>query len=85
VPVSVELAFRAGGTFEGVEPVKGAADSFLLRSGEGRYRVGNDVITFGPGAADHTYTQIRGALPKHPGSSVYLTGFTPFQRTLTLG
>lgn len=85
VPVSVEFAFRAGGTFEGVEPVKGAADSFLLRSGEGRYRVGNDVITFGPGAADHTYTQIRGALPKHPGSSVYLTGFTPFQRTLTLG
>ncbi len=85
VPVSVELAFRHGGKLTGVEPVAGVADAFLLRSGMGRYEVGADAIEFGPGAAEHTYTQIRGALPKWDGQSVYLTGITPFKTTLAIG
>ncbi|MCX6951210.1 MAG: hypothetical protein NTV51_03360 [Verrucomicrobia bacterium] len=84
VPVSVELAFRSGGNLEGVEPVQGVKDAFLLRHGTGRYVLGNDTIEFGPGRADHTYTQIRGALPKSEGLSVYLTGLTPFRTTLTI-
>ncbi|BCS35103.1 hypothetical protein TBR22_A43290 [Luteitalea sp. TBR-22] len=84
VPVAVELGFRHGGTLEGVEPVKGIADAFLLRAGTGRYRLGADTITFGPGRVDHTWTQLRGALPKWDGQSVYLTGLTPFHATLTL-
>jgi hypothetical protein len=60
-------------------------DGFLLRAGTGRYRLGNDVISFGPGAAEHTYTQLRGALPKWEGQSVYITGLTPFQRTVSIG
>jgi hypothetical protein len=84
VPVSLELAFRHGGKLEGVTPVAGTRDAFLLASGSGRYVLGDDVITFGPGHAEHRYTQVRGALPKWDGQSVYLTGFTPFQTTLTI-
>jgi hypothetical protein len=85
VPVSIELAFRAGGKLTGVEPLAGATDAFLLKSGTGRYTVGDDTIEFGPGRVEHTYTQVRGALPKWDGLSVYLTGLTPFKTTLTIG
>ncbi len=85
VPVSIELAFRAGGKLTGVEPIAGATDAFLLKSGTGRYTVGDDTIEFGPGRVEHTYTQVRGALPKWDGLSVYLTGLTPFKTTLTIG
>ena len=84
VPVAVELAFRSGGKLEGVEAVKGISDAFLLPQGTGRYVLGDDAITFGPGHAEHTYTQVRGALPKWDGQSVYLTGMTPFKTTLTI-
>lgn len=85
VPVAIELAFRAGGTLEGVEPVSGQKDAYLLRGDVGRYRLGRDQIEFGPGRAEHTFTQIRGALPKWEGLSVYITGFTPFAATLKIG
>jgi len=64
--------------------VQGLAESYLLRAAEGRYRLGEDVITFGPGRVEHTWTQLRGALGKWDGQSVYLTGFTPFRFTLAL-
>ncbi len=85
VPVAIELAFRAGGKLDGVEPVAGLKDAYLLKSGTGRYVLGDDVISFGPGHSEHTYTQVRGALPKWDGPSVYLTGITPFKTTLTIG
>jgi hypothetical protein len=84
VPVVIELAFRAGGTLHGVEPAPGVKDGFILRSGTGRYALGADTIEFGPGLAEHTYTQPRGALPKWDGQSVYLTGATPFDFTLKI-
>lgn len=85
VPVAIELAFRHGGKLEGVEPAPGVKDGYLLRSGKGRYVAGDDVIEFSPGRADHTYTQVRGAVPKWDGQSVYLTGLTPFTFDLTIG
>ena len=85
VPVALELAFRHGGKLTGVTPVAHVNDAFLLSSGMGRYTVGEDTIEFGPGQASHTYTQVRGALPKWDGLSVYLTGLTPFKTTLTIG
>lgn len=84
VPVAVELGFRRGGSLAGVEAVPGVPDAFLLTDGHGRYRSGGDTIQFGPGRADHTWTQLRGALPKWDGLSVYLTGLTPFRLTLNL-
>jgi len=85
VPVAIELAFRPGGKLEGVEPVPGQKDAYLLRGDVGRYHLGGDQIEFGPGRAEHTFTQIRGALPKWEGPSVYITGFTPFAATLKIG
>jgi hypothetical protein len=85
VPVAIELAFRHGGKFEGVKPVADVKDAFLLESGVGRYVGGGDTIEFGPGRVEHTYTQVRGALPKWDGQSVYVTGFTPFEYTLRIG
>jgi hypothetical protein len=85
VPVAIELAFRHGGKLTGVEPVAHIDNAFLLREGTGRYTLGDDVIEFGPGHVEHTYTQVRGALPKWDGLSVYLTGVAPFKTTLTIG
>jgi hypothetical protein len=84
VPVSVELIFRRGGEIHGVVPLPDTPDSFLLEQGMGRYALESDIIEFGPGHADHRYAQLRGALPKPEGLSVYLTGFTPFQKTLRI-
>ena len=84
VPVAIELAFRHGGTLHGVEPVADVKDAFLLKAGTGRYVLGADTIEFGPGRADHTYTQVRGAVPKWDGLSVYLTGLTPFKAVLRI-
>jgi hypothetical protein len=85
VPVAIELAFRHGGKIEGVKPVADLKDAFLLEHGAGRYVMGGDAIEFGPGRVEHTYTQVRGALPKWDGQSVYVTGFTPFEYTLKIG
>ena len=82
VPVAIEMGFRKGGTLSGVSTVAGTSDAFLLESGTGVYEYGQDRIEFGPGAAPHSDTQLRGALPKLDALSVYLTGFTPFTQTL---
>ncbi|MGI9543808.1 MAG: hypothetical protein ACR2MX_11145 [Cyclobacteriaceae bacterium] len=78
VPVAVELGFREGGVLEGVRPIEDIADAYLLESGNGKYTHEEQTITFGPGIAEHQWTQLRGALPKLEGKSVYLTGYTPF-------
>ena len=85
VPLAIELGFRRGGALVGVEPLPGKPDVFLLRDGTGEYRAGGEVIRFGPGQAAHTWTDLRGALPKLDALSVYLTGLTPFRATLRIG
>jgi hypothetical protein len=84
VPVAVEFAFRRGGGLSGVTPVAGIPDAFLLEKGVGCYEFEGQSIEFGPGQTEHGWTQLRGALPKVEGLSVYVTGFTPFKRRLTI-
>jgi hypothetical protein len=85
VPVSMEMSFRSGGELSGVVADKNLDDAYFLESGQGQYKSpGGDIITFGPGKADHKWAEIRGMLPKQKGDSVYLTGFTPFRHTLHL-
>lgn len=91
---SLELAFRPGGTFEGVEPAPDG--TAVLAAGTARYRVGDDAIEFGisagadravPGAAgylpgeDYTYLGGTDALG---GPRVYLTGTTPGRAEVVL-
>jgi len=84
VPLAIELAFREGGRLEGCAPVNGVPDACLLERGTGTYRTSRGALRFGPGTAAHRYVQVRGAEPKLPGQSVYLTGFTPFDHTITI-
>lgn len=82
MPLAVEIAFREGGSLHGCRPLDGMAGAHVLESGAGTYRAGVNEIRFGPGAAAHQYVQVRGAEPRLPGQSVYLTGYTPFDRTI---
>ena len=82
VPVALEMAFRTGGVFSGVKKL--GDDRFLLKDGFGTYRMGDDVIQFGPGRAGHEWTQLRGAEPKLDGPSVYITGYSPFKFELQI-
>ena len=82
VPVAIEIHLREGGRLEGVEPAPGVSDAWLLAGPQALYQAGGDVIRFGPGLREHGYTQVRGAEPKLPGPSVYLTGYTPLDHTI---
>lgn len=84
VPVALELAFRKGSKLSGVSKVKDEEDSYLLEEGYGTLKEGNSEIRFGPGKATHTWTQLRGALPKLEAQSVYITGMTPFEHQIEI-
>jgi hypothetical protein len=83
VPLAIEIGFREGGHFEGCREIPGRPGTFLLERSTGQYVAGGNRIRFGPGSAPHQYVQLRGAEAKLPAHSVYITGFTPFDRTLT--
>jgi hypothetical protein len=91
--LTIELAFRSGGSLTGVVPA-GGDGNFQLVEGDGAYTVGADTITFGPGngsgvrqpiAMDpgEKYTYLGGNLIP-PGQRVYITGEVPFRYTLGL-
>jgi hypothetical protein len=90
VPFTVELAFRTGGRFEGSVRDRGNG-IYVLPEGDGRYRVGDDVIEFGPGQSEHEWFDLsgssytaHGARLAAKGDRVYITGFTPFRKTVTV-
>jgi hypothetical protein len=63
----------------------------FLKEGTGTYTVGSDVIEFGPGQADHEFInlsghtyQAHGATLRATGACVYITGFTPFRKVITI-
>jgi hypothetical protein len=89
VNVVLELCFAQGGQLAGVAPADN--NNYFLEDGTGKYTVGNDFISFGPGIAKHKaisnlegerYTTHFGSL-RTEGLHVYLTGVTPFTHTLT--
>lgn len=92
VAITLELCFRKGGTLSGVIPSNSdEKDTFFLNEGQGTYKVGDDVITFGPGMHKHTrirrlsneqYSVHNGEVSTLDGYLVYITGVTPFRYTL---
>ena len=82
VPLAVEIGLREGGRLEGCVPAPQNPDGWLLERGTAVYRAAGRELRFGPGAAPHRYTQLRGAEPKLAGQSVYITGYTPFTHTI---
>ena len=84
VPVTMELIFRAGGKFEGVEKWTKKENAYLFSSKTGSYTLNNGTIYFENGIIKHKQIQLRGALPASESPTVYLTGFTPFNHVLKL-
>lgn len=84
VPVSLELIFREGGTFEGVTKLPEKENTYLFSGDKGSYSVGSDSINFINGKVEHKNIQLRGALPPMEAPTVYLTGFTPFRHVIKL-
>jgi hypothetical protein len=89
VAVTIELGFRRGGRLDGVRAAQPGV--FFLEQGSGQYRLGDDVIEFGPGRAEHQFLNLDGAsYAAHRGSLktdldyVYITGYTPFRERLTI-
>jgi hypothetical protein len=82
VPVAIEMCFRDGGQLEGCRPIPNTPGTFVLEGDQGTYRAGRNRLSFAFGDPGHLYTQLRGAEPRLPGLSVYITGYTPFDRTL---
>ena len=78
VPVALELTFRQGGKLQGVHALPNAEECYLLEGEKASYRYDGQEILVTPGMAQHRWTQLRGALPRLNGHSVYMTGFTPF-------
>jgi hypothetical protein len=84
VPLAVEISLREGGQLEGCRPAPHVDDGWVLEKDYATYRMQGQTLRIGPGGASHLLTQLRGAEPKLPGISVYLTGYTPFDRTISL-
>jgi hypothetical protein len=83
VPLAVEINLREGGRLEGCHPAPHAEGAWMLEKGYASYSLEGHTLRFGPGAAPHLLTQLRGAEPKLPGVGVYVTGYTPFDQTLS--
>ena len=85
LPLAIEMAFRNGGSLTGVEKSSHENGAFLFKEGKGKYRFEDDEIEFGIGHVEHEWIRIRGGLEKPDGDCVYLTGFTPFKKKITIG
>lgn len=82
VPVVVEINLREGGTLTNTTPAKEVTDGQYWPSGEAVFSLGKNKLHIGPGMHEHRWIVVRGAEPKLPGPSLYLTGYTPFKHTL---
>jgi hypothetical protein len=90
---ALELTFRPGGVLDGVEPL-GEPGTYQLPGGMGAYRVGSDVIEFGPGLPAHpdtppiynpgeNYRYLAGTNASD-GIKVFITGRTRGKHVFTL-
>jgi hypothetical protein len=84
VPVTIEINLREGGTITGAEKLGSPKDAWLLKEGFASYTLGGETLKIGPGAAPHTYLDVRGASPRLDGPSLFITGFTPFDHTIEI-
>jgi hypothetical protein len=82
VPLAIEVTLRDGGELRGCRPAPNVEGAWILERDQASYRVGGAELRFGPGGAPHLWTQLRGAEPRLPGVSVYVTGYTPFDGTM---
>ena len=83
VPAAIRIGVAEGTTITGCDPHPQYPDEKVLRSQFATVAAGGKKIRFGPGVFAHSYTRIGEPVrPPIPGIPVYLTAFTPFDRTL---
>jgi hypothetical protein len=84
VPLALEITLRLGGqlTGDGLAPLPDLPNAYLLGEGFATYELAGRRLRIGPGFRRHTWTQLRGAEPRLPGVTLYLTDFTSLNRTL---
>lgn len=84
VPVAIELSFREGGEIKGGVVIEELKDAYLPGDDIIIYRKGQEGIEIGGTLHQHNWTQLRGAEDRIQGTTVYLTGFTPFRHQMTI-
>jgi hypothetical protein len=84
VPLALEITLRPGGQLTGdaLTPLPDLPNAYLLGEGFASYELAGRRLRIGPGFRRHTWTQLRGAEPRLLGVTLYLTDFTPLNRTL---
>lgn len=91
VEVTIEMCFNEGSNITGA--TMDVKNNYFLKSGIGAVSMATDTIEFGPGKVEHQnvnnleseeYTYHQGTL-RTDGLHVYITGFTPFRHTMTIG
>lgn len=91
VEVTIEMCFKEGSSISGA--TMDEKGNYFLNSGLGKLTKGADTIEFGSGKVEHQnvnnldseeYTYHQGSL-RTDGVHVYITGFTPFRHTMTIG
>lgn len=93
VPVTIEVNLREGGKLTGnTTPHPNIKEAHMMNEGWATYQCGANTMRIGPATpvsakpydvGQHLLVEMRGALPKLPGPSLYLTGHTPFDHTIT--
>ena len=84
VPLAVEITLRPGGRLAGdaLTRLRELPDGYLLGEGFVTYELAGHRLRIGPGFRRHSWTQLRGAEPRLPGVTLYLTEFTPLNKTI---
>ncbi len=91
VEVTIEMCFKEGSNIVGA--TAGEKNNYFLNSVLGELSMGADAIQFGPGKVEHRntnnldseqYAYHQGSL-RTDGVHVYITGYTPFRHTMTIG
>lgn len=85
VPVAIEISLKKNaGKLDHIDNAPGVEDAYLLKEDAAIFSTSYHAIRIKGGKSEHRWTALRGALPKLNGSSIYITGYTPFEHEIII-